>query len=372
MNDEEAIAAITLSLMPGLTLSQALQVVRHYGSACAAFADTGQSSKHWREAFKDQSGLRSARERALREMEFCEKHGIEVIPVSSSKYPELLASCNDAPVVLFYRGTASLNRAHTISVVGTRRITDYGRRLCRQFCHDLAEALPDCLVVSGLAYGVDVHTHRAALENGLETVGILAHGLDRIYPAMHRNTAAEMTHQGGLLTEYLSGTIPEKGNFIRRNRIVAGLSPLTIIVESAAKGGALVTARLAGSYNREVMAFPGRVGDEFSEGCNALLANNEASIISSADDVLKMMNWKKRQEKKQAEELPQLFPPSEFSSEAQAIIHVLRGTDGLHQNRIIELTHLDPHTVISTISMLQVEGTVCRMQAAGVYALSGI
>ena len=370
MNTDESLAAITLSRLHGLTQAQALQAIRHYGSATAALADKASANARWREAMADASGLHAARERAEREMAFCEGHGIEVLPVSESRYPALLATCADAPVVLFYKGNAPLNRTHVVSVVGTRRITDYGRRLCTQICADLASALPDALVVSGLAYGVDIHAHRAALSEGLDTVGVLAHGLDRIYPAMHRNTAAEMTLHGGLLTEYLTGTIPDKGNFIRRNRIVAGIAPVTIVVESAAKGGALVTARLAASYGRDVMACPGRVGDEFSAGCNHLLVNLEASMLTCVDDLLRLLNWTPAAPTVPAE--PQLFPPSEFSPEAQAVINTLRGTDGLHQNRIIELTQLPPRTVMSTLSMLLVEGTVCRMQSAGVYALSGL
>ncbi len=369
MMTQEAFSSIVLSRLPGLTQSQALQAIRHYGSAEAALADRGAHDEKWREVLADEAGLRASIERARREQDFCEEHGIRALALSEPDYPSLLALCEDAPAVLFYRGNANLNRTHVVSVVGTRRITDYGRRLCRQLCRELSESLPDALVVSGLAYGVDIHAHRASLECGLDTVGVLAHGLDRIYPAMHRETAADMVRQGGLLTEYLTGTVPDKGNFVRRNRIVAGMSPVTIVVESAAKGGALITARLANSYGRDVMAYPGRVGDEFSAGCNHLIAHREALAITSVDDLLRELNWESRQNVVGSE--PQLFPPSEFSPEAQVILDALRcHPDGLHQNRIIELTNLDSHTVASNLAMLLVEGTVSRLQAAGMFALN--
>lgn len=364
----ESFFSIVLQRLPGLTQSQALQALRHYGTAEAALSDRGGANPKWSEALSDVSGMNAARERAEKEMDFCAAHDIDVLPISHPKYPVLLAECPDPPIVLFYRGTAALNRRHVVSVVGTRRITDYGRHLCHEFCTELGRMLPDALVVSGLAYGVDIHAHRAALASGLDTVGVLAHGLDRIYPNLHRDTAAEMVRQGGLLTEYLTGTNPDKGNFVRRNRIVAGMSPLTIVVESADKGGALITARLAGGYGREVAAFPGRAGDEYSAGCNRLILRKEAELVTCAEDVLQMMNWKAQAVAEQPSQ-PQLFPESEFSPEAQAILDVLRGTDGLSQNQIIEQTRLNPHVVGSTLSMLLIEGTIRKLQAANAYAL---
>ena len=365
----EAFSSIVLNRLPGLTQSQTLQAVRHYGTAEAALSDNGQAHPRWAAALADKPGLHAARERAEREMDFCQEHGIEVLPITHPHYPVLLAECADAPLVLFYKGSASLNRKHVVSVVGTRRITDYGRQLCQRLCADLGRLLPDTLVVSGLAYGVDIHAHRAALSAGLDTVGVLAHGLDRIYPQLHRATAGEMVRQGGLLTEYLTGTIPDKGNFVRRNRIVAGMSPLTIVVESAGKGGALITARLADGYGREVAAFPGRVSDEYSAGCNLLIAHKEAELVTCADDLLQLMGWHAQPTPQQPVQ-QQLFPESEFSPEAQAILEALRGTDGLSQNQIIEATRLDSHVVASTLSMLLIEGTIRKLQAANAYALA--
>lgn len=182
-----------------------------------------------------------------------------------------MRECDDAPLALFYRGNADLNTLHIINIVGTRHATPYGQDICTRFLADLSALCPDTLIVSGLAYGIDIHAHRAALQNHFKTIGVLAHGLDRIYPAEHRKTAVSMLEQGGLLTEFTSGTNPDRQNFVKRNRIVAGMSDATVVIESAAKGGALITAELAESYHRDCFAFPGRCNDEYSIGCNNLI-----------------------------------------------------------------------------------------------------
>lgn len=182
-----------------------------------------------------------------------------------------MRECDDAPLALFYRGNADLNTLHIINMVGTRHATPYGQDICTRFLADLSALCPNTLIVSGLAYGIDIHAHRAALQNHFKTIGVLAHGLDRIYPAEHRKTAVSMLEQGGLLTEFTSGTNPDRQNFVKRNRIVAGMSDATVVIESAAKGGALITAELAESYHRDCFAFPGRCNDEYSIGCNNLI-----------------------------------------------------------------------------------------------------
>jgi DNA processing protein len=193
--------------------------------------------------------------------------------------------------VFYFKGDTDLNAPRILSIVGTRNATDYGRELTALLIKDLAETFPDLLIVSGLAYGIDVCAHRSALKNGLPTVGVLAHGLDRIYPATHRNTAVEMLKQGGLLTDFVSGTNPDRENFLQRNRLIAGLSDATIVVESADRGGALVTADIAFSYGREVYTFPGRVLDERSKGCNRLIQTNKAGLITSARDLILSLCW---------------------------------------------------------------------------------
>ena len=253
---------MALTRIPRLSLMNARLLYDTMGSATAVF----EHRKDIRDVIPEANEklvevLRDVDEAiadAEREMEFARKSNIRCLSLNDDAYPLLLKECPDAPLVLYYLGNADLNAQRIINVVGTRKITPMGKDICRSFIADLQKVYPDTLVVSGLAYGVDVNAHRAALENGMKTVGVLAHGLDTIYPAVHRQTAVKMVSQGGLLTEYMSNTRPDKGNFVRRNRIVAGMSLCTIVVESAAKGGALITAELAGDYNREVCAFPGR------------------------------------------------------------------------------------------------------------------
>jgi DNA processing protein len=232
-----------------------------------------------------------ALQRAEKELAFMDKNKIRSYVITESDYPRRLKDCRDAPIVFYYRGNADLNAAKIISIVGTRRISDYGRTLTEALVGDLSVMLPELVVVSGLAYGIDVCAHRSALKNNLPTVGVLAHGLDRMYPAAHRNIAAGMLEAGGLLTDFPSGTDPEREHFIKRNRLIAGLSDATVVVESAKKGGALVTADMAFSYGRDVYTFPGRTTDEFSAGCNRLIQVNKAGLIGSAEDLVMALCW---------------------------------------------------------------------------------
>ncbi len=232
-----------------------------------------------------------ARKRAEVELEYDIRYGIEPITMNDDRYPQRLKDCDDAPLMLFYKGNANLNQQRVINIMGTRHCTPYGEDLIRRFISDLKQLSPRVLIVSGLAYGVDIVAHRQALACGYETVGVLAHGLDDLYPRQHRETAARMIEQGGLLTEFLTQTNADKINFVRRNRIVAGMSDACILIESAAHGGGLITCDISQSYGRDVFAFPGRIGDHYSEGCNNLIRNNGATLITSAEDFVKDMRW---------------------------------------------------------------------------------
>ena len=225
------------------------------------------------------------------ELEFIEKHGIRCVTPADTDYPARLLDCNDAPLVLFSLGNVNYNATRTVGIVGTRKATDYGRRMCHTFIKELHELCPDITIVSGLAYGIDIESHKAALEVGFPTLGVLAHGLDMIYPSSHREVAKQMLSDGGLVTEFMSRTTPLGHNFVKRNRIIAGLCDAVIVVESAAKSGSLITAEIAGSYNRECFAFPGSVGDPYSVGCNELIRDNRAGLITSALDFVNAMNW---------------------------------------------------------------------------------
>lgn len=303
------------------------------------------------------------------EMEFARKNKIEIFGMNDIRYPQRMKECPDAPLVLYYRGSADLNCRRVINIVGTRHCTIYGQDLIRNFLKDLRDLCPETLVVSGLAYGVDICAHRNALENGFETVGILAHGLDYLYPPRHRGTAVEMVSHGGLLTEYMSQTNADKRNFVSRNRIVAGISDACILVESAAKGGGLLTTGIAKSYNRDVFAFPGRVGDEFSEGCNNAIRNNEAALVTSAEDFVKQMCWDEDIKLIKAKENGierSLFP--EFNEDESKIVAALKKNNDQQVNFLAMNAGISFNKINSILFELELKGVV-KTLPGGIYHL---
>ncbi len=303
-------------------------------------------------------------ERAEREMEFIEKNGIRLICLGDEEYPCRLAECDDAPLALHSMGNAALNARHVVSIVGTRHASEYGKELCASFVADLAAFLPGTLIVSGLAYGIDVCAHRAALKAGLPTVGVLAHGLDQIYPAAHRSTAKSMLQCGGLLTEFMSGTNPFPSNFVQRNRIVAGLADATVVIESASKGGSLITASLAGSYSRDCFAFPGRVNDQYSQGCNELVSRNKAALITSAYDLVEVMNWETAAKKKGTTG-QQLFPS--LSPDENAVMDALRAnSDGMQVNQMAVQLNMPINRLLPLLFELEMKGCI-KAVAGGRY-----
>ena len=261
----------------------------------------------------------NALQEAEKQLRFVDQYQVKVLFYTDEAYPHRLHNCFDAPILLYYRGSADLNHSRIISVVGTRKATEYGRQLCKQLCETLAEY--DVLVVSGLAYGIDIAAHKESVYQNMPTVGVLAHGLDRIYPPIHQPVAQKMLLNGGLLTEFPLNTTPEKENFPKRNRIIAGLSDATIVVEATTKGGALITADIANSYNRDVYAFPGRVNDVSSQGCNFLIKTNRAGLINNANDLLYYLGWDDKKKEKVRE---QLQMPLGLAAEEQKIVEVLR------------------------------------------------
>lgn len=305
---------------------------------------------------------------AEKEMEWCEKKSIRILSADSVDYPQRLLNSCDAPIALFYRGTADLNSEHIISIVGTRQSTEYGHDVVQRMMSDLKRRFDDVLVVSGLAYGIDVLSHREAMAVGYDTIGVLAHGLDTIYPANHRKTAIEMLGHGGLLTEYPSQTRGDRQNFLRRNRIVAGISDATIVVESKIRGGSLVTARLANDYGKEVFAVPGRITDECSEGCNNLIAQNKATVYVSADDIICSLNWHSEKEYSQAVRdgiQTTMFP--ELSADEQQIANVLANGDSQLNDLCVRLS-MPVGIVSALLFQLEMKGIV-RPLAGGVYHL---
>ena len=290
--------------------------------------------------------------RAEAEMLFIQKNKIKCNYYTDKDYPYRLKECHDSPIMLYSKGNCDFNNGKFISIVGTRNATDVGRENCKKFINELSEFQPNTIIVSGLAYGVDICAHKAALDAGLPTIGVMGHGLDRLYPASHRPTAVKMLENGALLTEYLSGTNPDRPNFVQRNRIIAGMCDALVVVESAAKGGALITGEMANDYNRDTFAFPGRIGDEWSAGCNALIKSNKAALIESAEDLMRYMSWEKADAKKELSIQTALF--QDLSSDEQNIVAVLRQTvDGIQINELaISLGF--PHSKLSSM-LLEME-----------------
>ena len=347
--------------------ANALELWRRAGSATAVWESRGdirdavpEASPKLVEAVRK---LDNVLPLAEKELEFAESKGIQCLGIGDTDYPARLKGCADAPLVLFYKGSANLNSRRIISAVGTRHCTEYGRDLCASLTRDLAALAPGTVVVSGLAYGIDINAHRGALAAGLPTVGVLAHGLDTIYPATHRDTAKTMLENGGLVTEFPCGTIPEKTNFVRRNRIIAGLSEATIVVESAAKGGSLITASVAESYDREVCAFPGRVGDAASEGCNILIMENKARMITSAESLIKALCWDCETNPAAVRPAaPELFP--ELSDEERRIADSLEGSDGKQINLITVETNIPMARLMSVLFEMEMRGIVKSLNGA--------
>lgn len=286
----------------------------------------------------------------IQELEFIKKHHIVPLHIQHPLYPQQLKACADAPVLLYYKGTADLNAARTVAIIGTRKNTDYGRRLTEELVEDLQNE--QVTVVSGLAFGIDVYAHKKAIHCKLPTIGVLAHGLDRVYPAAHKNIAREMCLHGGLLTEYPSGTLPDKQHFPMRNRIVAGMSAVTVVVETGIKGGAMITARLASDYNKEVAAFPGRTTDAKSGGCNELIRSHTAHMIGNADDLMELMNWKTEPRKRVAQ--PELF--SRLEGEVLQVARLLEGSEGTGIDELLSRSGATNAVLASALLHLELEG----------------
>jgi DNA processing protein len=293
---------------------------------------------------------------AENELKFIEKFKISPLFISSEQYPRRLRNCPDAPVMLYFKGKADLNGSKLISIVGTRNASDYGREICRNLIADLKEYNP--LIVSGLAYGIDSAAHREALKNTIPTVGVLAHGLDRIYPAQHRNMAEKMLECGGLITEFMSGTIPDRENFPKRNRIIAGLSDLTIVVEANIKGGALITAELANTYNRDVFAFPGRINDESSRGCNHLIKTNRAHLVTGMADLEYIMGWSREAARPLQQ---QLSLPVNLNEEERKIADIIQAHGEIAVDELAMLSSLQQSRLAVNILGMEMKGIVISL-----------
>lgn len=371
MTEQETLYTLALTRIPRLNTTHQRLLLQALGSATAVYEQRHDVREVLPEATPKLAAAVADMDaylpRAEEELAFAAQKHVECLCYQDAAYPARLRDCMDAPIVVYFRGTTDLNAARVISIVGTRHGTEYGRDVCRNLLEELSRLCPDTLVVSGLAYGIDIEAHRQALRNGLPTVGVLAHGLDQIYPRMHRDTAVEMVQNGGLLTEFMSRSNADKVNFVRRNRIVAGMADATIVVESAEKGGSLITAEIAESYHRDVFAVPGRINDPYSQGCNRLLRDNRAALLQSADDLVKAMGWPTRREQEQQKAVPQqgeLFP--ELSEEEQAVLNALDRCDSKAINRLTVETNLPIQRISALLFEMEMKGWV-KMLNGGLY-----
>lgn len=355
---DQKLYEIALTLVPGIGYVNGKKLVAYCGGAEAVFCEK-------KNALTKISGVtdnivqsldsKEIMLRAEKEMKFVEKSGVKPLFYLDQEYPKRLQHCADSPLVLYYKGNADLNADKVVGVVGTRNITDYGRYMTEQIIEDLSAN--NILIISGLAYGVDAASHMAALKYDLATVGVLAHGMHTIYPAENKNLSLKMLEKGGVLTEFMSGTKPERVYFPQRNRIVAGMVDCLVVVESALKGGAMITAELANSYDREVFAVPGKVGDIYSEGCNHLIRTNKANLVTSATDIRYVMRWDI--DTKVVAKQMRLF--RDFSDDEKKIMDVFENNSVVHLDDIIVGTDLSPSKIASVLLSLEFDGVLTAL-----------
>jgi DNA processing protein len=306
MSEENLFHLMALLRVEGVGDIMAKKLLTHFGSAEAVW-----NAKNAQLAAIDGVGSvllknlkdKSVFEKATQELQFIQNNNIDVCYFQDEKYPDRLKHCIDSPVLLFSSGNIKLKNRKIISIVGTRQITSYGTEFCRKLIEDLAPLDP--IIVSGFAYGVDIVAHQLAMDHNLQTIGVVAHGLNQIYPKPHKKYVAKMEQNGGFMTEFWSTSNPDKENFVRRNRIVAGMTEATIVIESADRGGSLITANMANDYNRDVFAVPGRVTDKYSQGCNNLIKTQKANVLTNAADLIYILNWDIKKEVKPVQK--QLF-----------------------------------------------------------------
>ena len=348
---------IALGLIPRIGDINARKLVSHFGSVEAIFHEPYRNLINIPgigSGIAKYISERSYLDTAEKEAEYVTKNNVRTFFYLDNDYPYRLRQCDDSPVVFFFSGNCDLNAAKILSVVGTRNATTRGRELCDKIIGGLALGHPDLIIVSGLAYGIDIASHKAALANNLQTIGVLGHGFKTTYPSIHTSIARSMINKGGLLTDFLSDALPERNNFIKRNRIIAGLSDATLVVESGTKGGALITADIANSYNRDVFAIPGRPDDQWSSGCNSLIRSNKASLAECSDDIEYFLNWKP--EKTQPPVQRTLF--SEMDDTEKTIFELLTKEGDLTIDAICRSLNIPVYKLSSMLLQMEFKGLV--------------
>lgn len=359
MNEAELLQHLGLTLIPQVGDVQIGILLKHFGSPAAVFSASAK-------ALEEVPGIGTVRAAAIRnsnvqervesEWQFMQNNHIKVLIKGTQGYPPKLEHCMDAPHVLFYKGSSDLLSTRVVSVVGTRSPSPYGKDRVIELMSVLRRY--DVLVVSGLAYGIDTMAHKEAMKNNLMTIGVLGHGLDQVYPHANRQLAADMLHQGGLLSEFMQGIKPEKQNFPRRNRIVSGMADAVVVVESGSKGGSLITADIANSYNKDVLAYPGRATDPCSKGCNQLISNHKANLITCGQDLVDFMNW--------VEDLPQssnVQAPGAVSltAEEKSILSIISNHDPCPVDLLTNISGLNPGLVSAHLLSLEMAGLIISL-----------
>lgn len=361
---------IALTMIPGVGDIIARNILQAVGDEEAIFKSnkkalalsTGLSSRIVEEILNPE-----VLTRAEKELEFVEKSNLKTYFISDKTYPHRLRECADAPVLFYFKGDIDFNAEKVISIVGTRKSTIYGNTFCDTFLQEIAAILPDTLIVSGLAYGIDIQAHRSALKYGLPTVGVLAHGLNMIYPSAHRQTAKDMLEHGGVLSEFTNGTEPERFNFVKRNRIVAGMADAVIVVESDEKGGSLITAEIANSYCKDVFAVPGKITDKYSRGCNKLIASHRADLFQSTEYFLQQMGWDEQSIKKKQPKQQQLFVV--LSEEEQAVVDKFTSVENMHVDQLAHELKIPAYQLFSLLLEMEMKGIIKNMPG-NMYALA--
>jgi DNA processing protein len=355
----ELLYQIALTLVPNIGDIHAKALINNFETAAAIFS----ASKKDLESLEGIGTVRANSikkfndfKRAEEEVSFVEKYKITPLFLTDKNYPQRLLNCYDSPSILYYKGNADLNSPKIIAIVGTRTHNEYGKSLCEKLIEELANE--DVIIISGLAFGIDSIAHKTSVKYNVKTIGVMAHGLDMVYPSQNSGLAKQMITNGGLLTEFKSQTKPDRQNFPSRNRIVAGISDAIVVIESGIKGGSLITAELGNGYNKDVFAFPGRVNDTKSEGCNFLIKNNKAGLITSANDLIENMGWKKKKNispKKQRE----LF--IELSTDEKTIVNILQQQEQVHIDELFIKSKLSSSAVAAALLMLEMQNVVASL-----------
>ncbi len=356
--DNTLLYQIAITLIPGIGDISGKRFIAYCGDAEAVFKENRKSLEKingMREVTIDAlCNPKDILKRAEQEVDFIERNAIQPLFYQDKDYPRRLLQCDDSPMMLYYKGNVNLNANRVVAIVGTRNVTEYGKENCTNLVNDLVDE--HVLIISGLAYGVDTVAHRTAVKAGIPTVGVLGNGFQQIYPASNKKLALEMLSNGGLLTECMSGTLPDRENFPRRNRIIAGMADAIIVIESALKGGSLITADIANSYNRDVLAYPGRVTDLYSQGCNYLIRTNRAHLMESVANLRYVMRWERRQNE---ERQTTIF--REFSEEEQLIINCFDGQNIAGLDDMIVKTNLPTTKLASLLLNLEFDGILMAL-----------